>query len=302
MRYESLNHFKSVAIQKLFVEPADQNYVLARWMIANGFWPECYWQSSQALEKYLKACLAANDLPIEMGSKGHDICALYERVKSIHHNLMPQNLTKPQELHFEVWRDESTERSLQRFHRMGNANSRYALESWRALSDDIFKLDQLCFLFRRLTIGLEWIVGEDWKVSSRELPFAGMNYLAALTMDRYFEPRGRLCGLDKRVIDIGETRAEILHSWNFAFFRTENDLDKPPPLHFFSKIGPLQNSHIFLLWSILTRRENGEPVEIDPIIKDGLLWLVNYVPKPIANNIRREIDIPRPPWKSPEGD
>jgi hypothetical protein len=66
----SLNHFKSVFAAQFFVVPADRNYFLARFTRINGIPEEFWWQSLQAIEKYLKAGLVLNGESVKQATRG----------------------------------------------------------------------------------------------------------------------------------------------------------------------------------------------------------------------------------------
>lgn len=94
--YHSLNHLKSVAAGKLLVKPADDNYILARWMLINGFYPEYFWQAAQAIEKYLKAGVLLNERSTK--THGHDLIKLNIDHAEIFGSLMPIDFIKPTNL------------------------------------------------------------------------------------------------------------------------------------------------------------------------------------------------------------
>ncbi len=84
----------------LFVDTADQNYVVARWCYLNGLHLDFFWNGLHSLEKLMKAVLLLNgfsSIKAENGGSnfGHNIVELYEQVKGIASDLLPQVLIKP---------------------------------------------------------------------------------------------------------------------------------------------------------------------------------------------------------------
>jgi hypothetical protein len=137
-------------IERMFVATADQDYVLARWAAINNLDLQFLLLGMLAVEKYLKAILLFNDRPAI--KYGHDIVTAYEDVLEFNPSLSFDPLLKPQllkgidELY---WRDEPLKTFLRRLNELGNPNNRYMLEGFVFCSDDLFKLDQVVWSFRR---------------------------------------------------------------------------------------------------------------------------------------------------------
>lgn len=296
MIFRSLNHFKFVTTRRFFIEPADQNYILARWMLINGFYPEYFWQSSQAVEKYLKAGIAVNNIP---ASRNHDLLKLYKEHIRIYKELAFRNFQKPEEMRADIWRDESVERFVSRIDHMGNPNTRYGLISWWREPDDLFKLDQLCWNLRRLSIGIDWIVGQDFSIRDDVESHKGSTYRAALTSEPDLLPRGGIDDLSKSVFHTGETRGEILHCWNFEFRGAAAHRSKPPVSGLVPRIGPLANSLLSLYWDFLSAVDDaGAPKAIHPIFLAGMRWLINHIQieRQARKAIVASLELERPVW------
>jgi HEPN domain len=273
--FSSSNHFKSVMTHEFLVEPADQNYILARWMLINGFYPEFFWQALQAVEKYLKAGLILQEIDAK---DGHQIDKLYDKHVSCFKDLAFCSFHKPRELSAERWRDEAVSAYVGRLQRMGQADSRYGLISWRRRSDDLFKFDQICWHLRRLTIGLKWQVGADFDIADEYEIHRGLCYEVALQADPTFEPRGRIQGIDLPLHNLGGTRADLLHAWNFAYRRDQADIDKPAPYRVSPQIGDLKNSLFSHLWEAMNRQNEQEKTL--PLPKDfiaGMRWVGRFI-------------------------
>lgn len=279
MEFDNLNHFKSVATHQFYIAPADDNYLLARWMFINRFIPECFWQASQALEKYLKAIILLNDMDTKRFK--HDLSALYHAHLSICGSVAVASFIKPVALDSSLWRDEKVSEFIKWISIKGDPQSRYGLVSWWRNSDDIVKVDQLAGQLRRLTIGMGWQVGQDFPTRPEDLSFIGQSYQVALERDKSFYPRGKMSNLDLRLIPVGNSRSDLLHSWNFEFPRNDVDLERPAPRSVAPIIGPAENSYLNLFRENLTRKSmvNGnEALEpISRVLAEGMQWLLDRI-------------------------
>ncbi len=78
-----------------FIEPADEDYVTARFLAQKGMHRAFFWAASQALEKYLKAFLLMRGVSVDQNKfKGHPIAALHDEACSVDAQLATVN-TKP---------------------------------------------------------------------------------------------------------------------------------------------------------------------------------------------------------------
>ena len=272
MQFRSLSHFKSVTAHQFFVAPADQNYLLARWMLINGFGGEFFWQAGQAIEKYLKAGLVLNGVPV--ANLGHGIEALHMLHREAFGDLSFGSFTKPDSLHLDWWDNETVESFLRHVSRCGDPNSRYGLVGWYGSDAGLFKLDQLVFGLRRLTVGLDWIIGQVWPAALEDQVFAGKTYREALAYNPFYQPRRGFDDANQQLVLPGETRSDLLHSWNFAFVRDSGDLEKPAPSRLRSGMG-FVNSYMFLYWQELSK-----PDPLDPIFLHGMDWLIDNIRLP----------------------
>ena len=160
---ERIHAERGLIVREIFVDTADDNYIAARWCFVEGLNIDWFWLSVHALEKYMKAVLLLNGLSAKgyrnatgkPQSYGHDIVALYERVKSFAADLLPNNLTKPEQLALDHWRDETPEAFLGRFYSNGNADNRYQIFGFVRHGEDLFKLDSMVFALRRLCVPLD---------------------------------------------------------------------------------------------------------------------------------------------------
>jgi hypothetical protein len=275
METVNLNHFKSVAVHRFFIEPADNDYLLTRWMLANNF-PELFWHCSQAFEKYLKAGLLLNGLNVSKTS--HKIKKLYDEHVKIFGNLALKKFTIPTRLHPDFWNDESVDNFIDRIELFGNPDSRYGLVSWSRRQDDLFKIDQLCWSFRRLSIGLDWEVERDFSCDPSVNFFCGHSFRYALTNDAMATPRGEIDGLERNILSLGPKLGDILHSWNYQFVRSEDDISKSAPMSIVPTFGPYVNSILSNYWEVLIATDQvGDLKKLDPIFADGMHWLIENI-------------------------
>ena len=140
-------------VRELFVNTADDNYITARWCFAEGLNVDYFWLAVHTLEKYMKAALLLNGRSSR--SFGHDIVALYEDVKLLASDLLPNNLGRPDGLETDHWRDETPEAFSNRLYRNGNADNRYQIFGFVRHREDLFKLDLMVFALRRLCVPLD---------------------------------------------------------------------------------------------------------------------------------------------------
>jgi hypothetical protein len=132
----------------MFLHTADDNYLVARWCRFEGFNVDFSWLAVHALEKYMKAALLMNGY----SSKGysHDIVTLYTDVKAkIANGLLDKAFTKPPDWN-RFWREETTEKYVERLYAVGNAHNRYEVYGYELEPEDLVKLDATVFGVRRL--------------------------------------------------------------------------------------------------------------------------------------------------------
>ena len=196
-------------------------------------------------------------------------------------DLAAQRFERPDGMNPDLWRDASVEGFIEGVSHMGSPDGRYGLASWWRRPDDLFKVDQLCWALRRLTIGLDWVVGEDFRPGAALEPHRGRRYREALRDDPSLTPRGTIEKLDAPLAELGTDRGDLLHAWNFAFRRCPADVFKPAPQLAAPRIGPAENSYLSLFWEALTDRdENGDLKPLDPLFAEGMEWLVATIKLP----------------------
>lgn len=278
----SLNHFKSVATHDFFVLPADQNYFLARFTRIYGFAGEFWWQSLQAIEKYLKAGLLLNGVSVKK-SKGHEIFALWEEHSSIFGELAVTSFVKPALLHDDFWRPQTVGDFIHDVETQGQPDSRYGLVSHREQKDDLFKLDQLVFELRRRTIGLDWIVGRDWPENELE-EYKDRTYRDVILEKPDYQVRPIIP--PKATLNVGgDDITDLFHSWNFAFSRGPEDLSRKPTANLIPMLSTT-NAHPFQLIEALNLQKM-----IGPPVNERIQWLLDSIklPRSMVAELKRRL-------------
>ncbi|AWU97314.1 HEPN domain-containing protein [Azospirillum ramasamyi] len=270
--FYTLNHLKSVFANEFFVEPADQNYQLARWAKIHGFHREFYWQAVQAIEKYCKAVLALNGESVIKDS--HKIEKLFDRCCMRLDDLVVQRLERPAEFPQELWNDEDPGRFLRFLYQQGNPNSRYGMTSWFNRPSDLVKLDCLVFSLRRCAIGIDWVVGTDFNVNPEILEFTGKSFAEVLRAKPTYQVREGFKTVSSPAILSGENIEDSLTMWNFQIASMPSNLDQPLPPSMSSIIGPARNSLLHIFCNAINKHEGKD---IDKILREGALWLLNTV-------------------------
>ena len=285
----NINHDKSVFAHQFFVRPADRNYVLARWCLFNGSAREYYWQASQALEKYLKAALLLNGLSVKKFR--HEVVPLFENAQRIFGDLLPTEFAKPEGLHDDFWYNSSILKYCRLIDTYGGPDSRYGLISVSTEHHHVFHLDQLVRLIRRLTIGLDWVVGENWPVGDHERRWEGKRYQDVLEAEASFDPRSRNWFNDEFKSPRSLSPEETLRRGNFEFFPESATVAEGEDIGFVSA-GINENSHLFILYRGLVATKKTSKAQRTLSQKKTILvvtWLLDNVKfsRDAENEIRR---------------
>lgn len=201
---------KNNLAQEMFVRTADENYITARWCVANQLYGDFLWLSLHALEKYLKAVLLVNGRSAR--GFGHDIKKIYEKVSELAGALLPTQLERPTQLVISHWGATTPEQYMERMNRFGNADNRYAIYGFVVRSQDLHMLDAMVFAVRRLTCELDTspFIGRDMaapKITHRDLLKGDPTYYGRLFMP-----------LDKLIAEEADTpRQRAALNLNFSF-------------------------------------------------------------------------------------
>jgi hypothetical protein len=219
VEYEKYYAAKRTIVDEIFIKTADENYVVARWCFCQGMNVDFFWLAVHCVEKYLKAVLVLNGHTSKHFSHegrnvsyGHNIMKLYDEVSGLAPELLPADLTKPDNMPPEWWNAETVGTFVKRLHDDGQADNRYQIYGYSRRPEDLSKLDELVFSIRRLCRPLEaYALGKEvpgarnisWRQTLALNPKGNWNLQCKLE-DIYDGKRGELL------------RAALL-KWNFAF-------------------------------------------------------------------------------------
>jgi hypothetical protein len=263
-----LNHFKSVFAHKFFVAPSDRNYFFARFAKTYGINEEFWWQALQTIEKLFKAGLILNGVSVKNGYN-HDIEKLWSKHTEVFGDLAVTNLRRPDKLAEQLWTDRPLESFIARVNQMGHPDSRYGLLSYSNSNDDLFKFDQLAFELRRRTIGLDWVVGDDFPDDGLT-EFYGQPYRNVIAQRPEHQIRSMKTPKGSIGV-IGEDLEDVIHSWNFPYFRNDADLKRPAPPSVAPAMAGFGNSYLYLLWDEI------KDTAITELASERVEWLLGSI-------------------------
>jgi len=139
----------------MFIETADEDYVLARWLFINNLHRQFFWSAAQALEKLLKAAILLNGGSVKDDS--HDLGKLYGRVLEFARDLLPADLSCPKEVIAPANMRSSSTTSvfIARIDKHGRTSNRYNLFGIVGEFADLYFLDEIVFALRNITHPLD---------------------------------------------------------------------------------------------------------------------------------------------------
>lgn len=262
-----LNCFKMEMVNEMFVEPADNNYVLARWLFVNGIVPEYCWQAAQAIEKYQKAILLLNK---ERITKQHEIGKDLARVRKTAGDLVPADLLAHIGASAKGRSKCTPEHFISRVERQGHPDCRYGQVSWSIYGNDILALDCLVFHLRRLAVGLDWKIDPDWQTLGDWANHRGLTYRAALTAHPELEVHSWK-NLEDPLDMVVTRRMEMRDYWNVYFGDAEIEGKRRFSGILRSDFGGMENKRIHLY----LRRIQTKGRDTEEHILNGMKWILD---------------------------
>ncbi|MDT6939823.1 hypothetical protein RI570_06655 [Brucella pseudogrignonensis] len=261
------NRFKYIFAHSFFAQPADTNYLLARYTKINFIFSEFYWQSAQAIEKYLKAGLILNGHSSK--KLQHDLTNIWGSYKRTYKRCPVPEFEKPVQLNSDLWDSGSLDDFINRINKYGDIDCRYGLVSYDTFPTDLFKLDALIFELKRRVVGLNWLVGKDWDVDLDIRDYEGMKYSHLIQSKKEyigteFEPLKK--GNNGTALDIRDS----YYSWNFTL-QPEKTQFPPAPKSISSPIGHMKNTALQMLWNSIIKAES--PTDYAKKVE----WILNNV-------------------------
>ena len=162
LRYEKdLQTRKIDLVLALYVEPADQDYLTARWAFGNGIFYAFYHAAAQAFEKYAKATLLLSDQ--DTRGYGHDLMKLHEAVVVLdRRGLMPTAFDLPETTAMgrEAWQGKEVALFTDYLRQYGSPDNRYGIHGTFVNGPVLHALDIVCVAFRRIMRVVN-MTGED---------------------------------------------------------------------------------------------------------------------------------------------
>ena len=145
-----LDERKADLIYHMFIDPADSNYLTARWAYHNGLFHQFYWDAAQSLEKFMKAALLLKNA--EVREYDHDLNKLFDALCAINHNnlfLGTIQLPKTAALGGESWEGQPYSLFIDYIDRFGSADNRYGNIGTFVNGPVIHILDECCCSLRK---------------------------------------------------------------------------------------------------------------------------------------------------------
>ena len=274
-----LNVEKNDVVTHLFIDPADQDYILARMSYYGKMINSFFWSGGQAIEKYLKASLLLNGKSAKdykhNKDYGHNLVELFEAVNEYASDLFPKRLTKPPQIKKTLWHTEETPVGfLERIAPYTDANSRYNMFGKNLNPEDLLHLDQFIFAARRVAFRLD--AGVSRTVYEN------------LARDPQYQPRtGQF--LDTITKDSNHALYDLVLNYNFPFAPEgyEHKQNKQIQIKFYSSsldTNPVLGMHIF---SFLKRPKSSLDPDLCTKKADLADWVVKNItlPKDIKHNL-----------------
>lgn len=174
-------------IIETFVDPADTDYITARFMALNGQHRPFFWPALQAIEKYLKASLLFCGIPVRGKNFGHKLVSMANILKP-HDNVLEQLSLVPVEQHSELkrlnlWGSHDPMEFIGSVEEYGDPCNRYNLFGSKYEASYLPKLDQVVWALRSKYLGTKALCGTgknhflDYAAFEQNFCFAPSDYM-----------------------------------------------------------------------------------------------------------------------------
>jgi hypothetical protein len=157
------------SIWRMYRDAADQDYLLARFSARSNLIYQFWWNAEQAIEKYLKAALLLNSIPVNQ--YGHKLLEMFDICVEFSGDLLPLLHCPPRCITQSYWPYTNprgfclTKNFVSRVQENGSPDNRYRAFSTFTKSEDLIYFDELCFSLRRVAFPLELVLpGENTTV------------------------------------------------------------------------------------------------------------------------------------------
>lgn len=284
-----LDVLKNNIVTSMFVDPGDNNYVMARIAYQSGFYQDFFWNAAQAAEKYLKASLLLNGETLIKSNGhnkfGHNLVRLFDKVESYAGEFFPDKLNRPWQLGDVHWCDESPRAFVERLNQSGDPSARYNVHGYTKRWEDLCHLDQFLFATRRVAFRLDTIITPKRLRSNPEIPHTVAENLRKSST---YTPRSVASRLAK--LTSPRSRSELRDAFlkgNFPF--APDDYEHGTISHGISASNPV------LYMRILSFVEGSDVVE-NPVVAELADWAAEniFLGDEIATQLRDAADRLRP--------
>ncbi|MBO1024731.1 hypothetical protein IPU75_08375 [Ochrobactrum sp. SD129] len=248
------NRFKYIFAHSFFAKPADTNYLLARYTKINFMFSEFYWQSAQAIEKYLKAGLILNGHSVKKLS--HNLNSIWKIYKSVYNECPVPEFEKPENLRGDLWDRCTLDEFINRINKYGDIDCRYGLVSYHTFPYDLFKLDYLIFQLKRRVVGINWFVGRDLQDDHKYIEFYGRKYLELIMEQKDYMP-SKFEPLKTENFGTALDKKDAYYHWNFSLSQEGNSFP-PAPHSISSSMGHLHNTALQILYNSISKTKNNK--------------------------------------------
>ena len=147
------------SIWRMYRDAADEDYLMARFSARSNLIYQFWWNAQQAVEKYLKAILLLNSVPVS--NAGHKVLGMYKTAADLAGELLPLLHCPPRFVVRLSWPNTNPRgfypvpRFVELLEINGNPNNRYRAFSVHTYSEYLVYLDELCFCLRRIAFPLD---------------------------------------------------------------------------------------------------------------------------------------------------
>ena len=148
-------------ISRLYLDPADQDYLAARWAYNSAVFNVFYWCAGQACEKYLKAFLLLQNESTE--GYGHRLTSLFDKAKHFDtDSMIPSVFALPETTAMgrDAWHSKPMVLYIDYLEKYGHPDNRYAFYGTYVNGPVLHALDIVCCSLRRLMRAKNF-TGED---------------------------------------------------------------------------------------------------------------------------------------------
>jgi HEPN domain-containing protein len=268
---------------RLYVDPADEDYLAARVAYSNGLFHIFYWCAAQACEKYLKACCLLQDRSAQ--NYGHDLVCLFQDVRQHdQHGVLPEQLDLPETsaMGRAAWQGKTSALYVGYLAKYGSPNNRYAFDGTLVNGPVMHALDILCCALRLLMRTTNLTGGDLFAHQS-----SGLAPYERIADDQgwMIDPLLLLERLFVEQYQVGQSRAlhDAFSNMNFAFFQTRSEGE--------SSFGG-QHFHGSPLYNHLVRLAEIEP---SPQNQEAVAQLRDWAAQNIhmTNDVRGQLGLPK---------